>query len=303
MKLLIAGSLNLDDDKIRYLSSLGFEITSIPREDVKIDFDVSDFDAVICNWLFTHHDIQSFKNLKFIQLLSAGLDRVPLDYIKGNNIVLKNARGVYSRPMAEFAVCGVLQLYKQSKFYYQNSQNQIWQKNRSMLELSNKKVCIIGAGSVGQETARLFGAFTDEIYGVDLYPNESAFFKKVFSLEKIDELLAISDIVILTLPLTEQTRGMFNRDRFEKMKNDAVIVNIARGGIIDENALADALQAKLYGAVLDVFCEEPLTQENALWGKNNIILTPHVSFLSDKNDTRIWELISENLKVFVDERK
>ncbi|MCM1528602.1 MAG: D-2-hydroxyacid dehydrogenase [Alistipes sp.] len=274
----------------------------MPREDSEFDTDVSDVDAVICNWLFVHHDIKQFKSLKYIQLLSAGLDRVPLDHIKEKDIMLNNARGVYSIPMAEYAVGGVLQLYKKARFFSRNQQEHIWLKNREILELSDSTVAVIGCGSVGQETAKRFGAFTENVYGVDLYPNDSSFFKKVYPLAQLDAVISNSDIVVLTLPLTEQTRGMFGKERLAVMRKDAVIVNISRGGIIDEEALADALEDHIGGAVLDVFEEEPLPSESRLWEMENVIITPHISFQSNKNDMRMWQAISENIRRFAGER-
>ncbi len=302
MKLLTAGSFKINDERTAFFNSLGFDVIALPREDSEFDMDVSDIDAVICNWLFVHHDIKQFRSLRYIQLLSAGLDRVPLDYINKKNITLNNARGVYSIPMAEYAVGGVLQLYKKSRFFFRNQKEHIWQKNRGILELSDSAVAVIGCGSVGQETAKRFGAFTENIYGVDLYPNASPFFKRVYPIEQLDTVISESDIVVLTLPLTEQTKGMFGKERFAIMKDDAVIVNISRGGIVDEEALADALESRLGGAVLDVFEEEPLSPESRLWNAENAVITPHVSFQSNKNDARMWRTISENLKRFAGER-
>jgi len=303
MKLLIAGSFELNEERRSVLEDMGYEIFLSQREDTELGEFVQDIDAVICNWLFVNHDINRFSSLKCIQLLSAGLDRVPLDHIKEKNIRLYNARGVYSIPMAEFAVSGVLQLYKQSRFFYDNQKKQLWEKNRNIRELSRSRVCIVGAGSVGQETAKRFGAFTDDVIGVDLFPCDSPLFREVLPLDRLDEALEASDIVILTLPLTDQTRGMFGSERFGRMKQDSIIVNIARGGIIDEKALEAALNGHIYGAVLDVFAEEPLPSDNSLSQMENVIITPHNSFVSDMNGERMWNVIYNNLKEFISERK
>jgi len=295
MKLLLTGAFNWTDEHIKELEKVGCEILFTEREDADIPFDVSNIDAVICNWLFVHHDITKFTNLKYIQLLSAGLDRVPLAYIKEKKIALSCARGVYSIPMAEFAVCGVLQLYKNSCFFQRNQQEGVWQKNRDLLELAGKHVCIIGAGSVGTEVAKRFSAFTEEVYGIDLLPGENAYMKAVYSLEKLEKELNISDVVILTLPLTDLTRNMFSTERFKQMKEGAVFVNISRGGLVDENAFAKALDERLYGGVSDVFQEEPLPRDSVLWEKKNLIITPHNSFVSEKNDERMWKVIWNNL--------
>lgn len=297
MKLLITGAFRWTPEQKQTLQDRGWELIFAQREDGDLPPEAYGAEVVVCNWLFVHHDIRRFTNLKRIQLLSAGLDRVPLDYIRQKGIQLFNARGVYSIPMAEFAVGGVLQLYKGSRFFSDNQKERRWIKKRDLLELFGKRVLVVGTGNVGHEVAKRFRAFTDEVYGVDLYSTIDATYRQVFPLDRLDEQLAVSDIVILTLPLTEKTRGMFDAARFNRMKSGAVLVNIARGGIVDETALCEALDGKLYGAVLDVFSTEPLEETSPLWEREDVILTPHNSFVSDGNDRRMWEAIIKNLSL------
>ena len=197
--------------------------------------------------------------------------------------------------MTEFAISGVLQLYKQSRFFYENQKKSVWEKHRDVLELFGKTVCIVGCGNVGTECAKRFQVFGCKVIGVDLYPREDNAYEKIYSLASLDEALLQSDVVILTLPLTEETRYMINEQRFTKMKNGSVLVNIARGAVVDEQALLKALDEKLLGAVLDVFEEEPLSPNNALWEKENVIITPHNSFVGDGNEERLYQVILENL--------
>lgn len=301
MLMLITGAFHWIEKQIRTIESYGFTVRFVEREDSDIPFDVSEIDAVIGNWLFVHHNIHRFLSLKYIQLLSAGHDRVPEDYIKEHHIILNDARGVYSIPIAEFIVCGVLQLYKNSRFFYDNQNQKRWLKNRDIKELCGKKICIVGAGSIGTETAKRFSGFTDEIYGVDLYPTERPYFKEVYPIDMLDQELGSSDVVVLTLPLTTETENMFDRHRFSLMKTGAVFVNAARGGLVDEDALSEALDHKLFGAVCDVFCTEPLSENSELWGKENIIVTPHNSFVSENNSDRMWSVIERNLKDFIEQ--
>ena len=295
MKLLITGAFPWTEEQKQTLTNSGWELVFVEREDGTLPPEAFAVDGAVCNWLFVHHDIRRFPNLKQIQLLSAGVDRVPLEYIREQGIALFNARGVYSIPMAEFAVAGVLQLYKGSRIFENNRQNHCWCKQRDLLELFGRRVLVVGTGSVGHQVAKRFRAFTEEVYGVDLYPSEHPTYQAVYPLEQLDQQLAISDVVVLTLPLTEQTRGMFSQQRLEIMKSGAVLVNIARGGIVDENALCHELDTRLLGAVMDVFSVEPLPADSPLWEKENLILTPHNSFVSDGNNRRMWNLILNNL--------
>ena len=132
--------------------------------------------------------------------------------------------------------------------------------------------------------------------GVDLYPREDSAYEKMHALSEMDNCLAQADVVVLTLPLTDETKRMFNEARFGAMKGGAVFVNIARGAIVEETALLKALDEKLSGAVLDVFEEEPLAINSPLWKKENVIITPHNSFVGDGNGQRLSALVFKNLK-------
>ena len=296
MKLLLTGAYKWTTEQIEHLKKCGWQVLYVEREDSNIEFQVEDIDAIVCNWFFVYHDICEFKQLKCIQILSAGLDRVPVDYVNKNNIALFSARGVYSIPMAEFTLCSVLQLYKQSAYFQKKQMNKTWEKNRNIMELYNKRICIIGVGSVGIEVGKRFAAFTDEVYGIDIAPRQNPYMKKVYSLDDLNREIEVSDVIVLTLPLTDVTRNMFSKEKFDKMKKNSIFVNIARGGLVDEDALLDALDEKLLGAALDVFQTEPLSEDSLLWTKNNILITPHNSFVSEKNDERMWEIIKENFQ-------
>lgn len=297
MKLLLTGAFKYTDQQIEYLKSLGNDIVYVQDERKKIDFDVSDIEGVVCNGLFLYNDIRHFKKLKYIQLTSAGFDRVPIDYINEHEIKIYNARGVYSIPMAEFALCGVLQFIKQSRLFYKNQNNHIWEKSRTLGELSGKTVLIVGAGNIGSEVAKRFSAFDASVIGVDITDDDRKYFDKVELLDNLDEQLKIADIVILTLPLTDSTREMFDKSKFDLMKKSSIFVNIARGPLVVESDLINSLKSgDISGAVLDVFGEEPLNENSPLWDMDNVILTPHNSFVGENNNKRMFNVIVNNLE-------
>lgn len=295
MNLLITGAWQSAYENIADLEKLGHKVIFMRQEKEVLPCDAEWIEGVICNGLFLYHKIEEFKNLRYIQLTSAGFDRVPMDYVKQHNIEIHNARGVYSIPMAEFAVSGVLQIYKQSRFFYENQKNRKWEKHRGLLELSGKTVCIVGCGSIGTECAKRFKAFGCEIIGIDLFPRKDDFYDQMLGLDKFEEVLPNADVVVLTLPLTDETRHLVDGDILACLKDGAVLVNIARGAIIDTNALITSLD-RLGGGVLDVFEEEPLNEDNPLWGMKNAILTPHNSFVGNGNAPRLSKLIIKNLE-------
>ena len=299
MKLLVTGAFNCSKEQLNTLKALGNEILFMKNEKEELPEGALYAEGIIGNGIFLHHDISQFKNLKYIQLTSAGFDRVPMDYIKSHNIKIHNAGGVYSIPMAEFAVGGILQIYKQSHYFHDNQKNHIWNKSRNLFELFGKNVCIFGCGSVGNECAKRLLAFGANIFGIDVKPYTNPNFEKIVGLEACDEILKISDIVILCLPLTKETELFFNNDRFLAMKNRSVFVNISRGKIVKTDSLISALKDKLLGAVLDVFENEPLEENSPLWDMNNVIITPHNSFVGEGNNDRLFNVIKSNLQRFI----
>lgn len=296
MRVLITGAWCASEEQLHKIAALGHEIIWHQQEREALPVPYESIEGVICNGLFLHHPIERFTSLKFIQLTSAGFDRVPMDYIQARGIRICNARGVYSGPMAEFALGGVLQLYKQSRYFWENQAAGRWEKHRGLQELAGKQVCILGCGSVGAACARRFQAFDCCVTGIDKFVFENPCFDRMLPMEQLDAQLKISDIVVLCLPLAAETRHLMNEERLGIMKAGAVLVNIARGQIVDTAALIPALDKHLGGAVLDVFEEEPLNGDSPLWRMANVVLTPHNSFVGDGNPERLSRVIIENLE-------
>ena len=294
-KLLLTGAFKYNQEQLSNLENLGYEIVFVQDERKTLNIDVSDIDTVVCNSLFLYNDITEFKNLRTIQLTSAGLDRVPLDYIKEKRIQLFNASGVYSIPMAEWAVLKILEIYKKSRQFYKNQDEHKWEKQRELLELTDKTTAIIGYGNVGKEIAKRLKSFGVNIISVDMRVKEDEYVNESILIDNLNDALEKSDVIILTLPLTVETKYLINEEKIKVMKDNAVLINVSRGGIIDETALIESLNKdKFLGVALDVFEEEPLN-ESPLWDFENVIITPHNSFVSDKVNERLFELMIENL--------
>jgi len=297
MFFLITGAWTDAKKHIHEIEAHGHHVLFMQQEKDDLPCDPSVIEAVICNGLFLYHDINQFKRLRYIQLTSAGYDRVPMDIIKTRNIEIHNARGVYSVPMAEHAIMGILELLRKS-FVYQNYQkNREWRKERNLIELNGKEVLIIGCGSVGTECAKRLYAFGTRIKGINRSPKQSEYFDEISSMDDLDAYIKTADIIILAIQLSEETENLINQDRLSMVKDTAILVNISRGRVIDEKALIKALKDhKIRGAFLDVFEDEPLSTDSPLWDCENAILTPHVSFIGDGNSGRLWQVILENIK-------
>lgn len=298
MKLLLTGAIKYTEEQLDSLKAKGFEITFVQNELEVLQVDCSQFDAVVCNNLFLHNPPEKFTSLKAVQLTSVGFDRVPVGYFASKGIALFNARGVYSVPMAEWIVLKILEIYKHSAEFFSQQKKKLWQKHRNLLELTDKRVLIVGTGSVGTECAKRLHAFGARILGTDIY-DSCAYIQEFYPMEELPEVLPDADAVVLTLPLTEKTKGLFSRELLSLMKDDSVLINVSRGPIIDEQALTELLeQGKFLGVALDVFEEEPLSESSPLWSSPRVSITPHNSFVSDRNSDRMFRLICQNLAEF-----
>ena len=295
MNVLVTGAFQLNSGEREQLEVAGHKVFVHGDERAPVDCPER-YEAVVCNGLFLYNPIESFTNLRLIQLTSAGLDRVPLDDIRVRNIALHNAAGVYSVPMAEFAVCGILQLYKQSRFFAANQAQHKWEKHRGLLELSGKRVCILGCGDVGCEIAKRLHAFGCHITGVNRTVRELSDFDEVLPLDKLAEAASACDILVCCIALTPETRGIVSDEIFDRLHDGAIFVNVARGALADEAALTKWLQSGGH-AVLDVFEGEPLPESSPLWEMENVVLTPHNSFVGEGNRERLISLIMKNINL------
>lgn len=300
MNILITGAFDWCPYQIEALRDLGLNVYFLQQEKDPIPLNIEDVDAVICNGLFLHHSISKFPNLKYIQLTSAGFDRVPMDEVNRRGIKIHNARGVYSIPMAEWVLCKVLDIYKGTKFSLYCQDEHRWQKNRNLREIDGKKIAILGAGNVGTEVAKKFRAFGATIVGYDIKIFDNKVFDQIRHVSELVSNVGDFDIIILTLPLTPETKGLIGYEILNNVKENSLFVNIARGAIVKAEELISILKKRTdITAILDVFDSEPLSAESPLWDMDNVVVSPHNSFISDGNNYRMFKLIMENLKRYI----
>ncbi len=302
MNLLLTGCFKYTAEQADAIKSLGYQIYYMESELYdELPLPAELVDATVCNYLFTAKKYNDFTNLKLIQLVSAGLDRVPVEDIKAKGCKLYNARGVYGTPMAEWALFRVLEKYKQGWFFKNEQEKKCWTKNREVKEIYGIKVAIIGAGNIGSEVAKRFKALGANVDGFDIHTNCPPEFDNILLIDTFKQSVGKYDVVILTAPLLPSTKGMISKDILKALKKETIIVNISRGGLIDEQALAEVLHNRqdLYAA-LDVFESEPLPIDSSLWTLPNVAISPHNSFVSNGNNERMFNVIYSNLKDFIE---
>lgn len=245
------------------------------------------------------HLVGRCPQLRWIHSASAGVDRITTPLVRERGLTVTNARGVFSRPIAEYVVMMSLAIARRLPQLLELQRERTWQPLRGR-ELSELTVGIIGYGSIGAEVARLMTPFGCRILATRRHRERGGTdHVKLFGLDQLHDVLRASDIVVVAAPLTEETAGLIGAEQLAEMREDAWLINIARGRLIDELALRRALESGwIGGAVLDVFSEEPLSPESPLYRTPNLIITPHTSWASDRVVERTVELFVDNLRAF-----
>ncbi len=248
-------------------------------------------------------NLEKMKNLRWIQCVFSGINHFPLDYLKDKGIILTNARGVHRIQMSEFIVSLLLSIVRNSYHYTKAHLDRKWDPAK-IDELYGKTVGFIGVGAVARETARKLKPFDMRILGVKNRVEDVEYFDEVYSSLQMDRVIEQSDFVITLVPLTEQTRKMIGESQFKRMKPTAWFINVARGDVVDEQALIRALrEGWIAGAGLDVFQKEPLPADSPIWDLENVRLTPHVAGPTPHYMERLMEIFIDNLEAFVSDNK
>ncbi|NBG87029.1 phosphoglycerate dehydrogenase [Isachenkonia alkalipeptolytica] len=287
------------EKKMQSIKNLGYEIIFRKERDLVYDEELEDVEALICYSPFSTLDIGKMKNLKWIQLSSIGIDQVPLEKVKDQGILLTNNKGGYSIPMGEFIVMKILELFKNSKTFYHQQQQKQWKMDTSLIELYNKRVSFIGTGSIAVEGAKRLQGFGVEITGVNTRGRDVEYFHKCYPIKDLYEVLKHSDVVVLTIPYTDETHHLIDDGALAAMNPKAYLINVSRGSVVEEPALIEHLkQESIQGAALDVVEEEPLREDSPLWDFANVIITPHNSWVSEMRNQRRFDTIYENAEKF-----
>lgn len=241
--------------------------------------------------------------LKWIQSSAAGLDHCLVPDVIRSDIVVTSASGVLADQVAEHALALVLALTRSLYVFFQAQQAREFIR-RPTLDLHHSTVGIVGLGGVGRRIAEVISPFKTRILAVDAFPlDKPKHVEALWPAERLPELLAKVDVVFLSAPLTSVTRGMIDRRALATMKRGALLVNVARGPLVVEADLVEALQnGHLAGAALDVTEEEPLAMSSRLWDIRNVIITPHVGGQSRLRIDQMTDFFCDNLRRYLQDR-
>ena len=250
-------------------------------------------------------DLAKNGRLRWVQATSAGIgafmQRTGLDR---SGLTATTAGGIHAIPLAEFAVMGALYFVKGVPDLRERQQGRHWERYTTR-QLAGQRALVVGLGGVGRRVAASFAALGVEVWGLgrDGRSYEVDGVSRVITRQDLDETLSSIDVVVLACPLTEETEGLLGRRQLELLGERAVLVNIARGQVVDQQALTDQLQAgRLGGAVLDVFATEPLPPDSPLWAMDNVIVSPHSASTVSTENEALTDLFLDNLARFADGR-
>ncbi|MES3517833.1 MAG: D-2-hydroxyacid dehydrogenase [Natronomonas sp.] len=268
------------------LSGLGPEIV--------VGEELSDCDAIVT---FTYGP--SLLSAEWVHSIQAGVDRFPFDEFEDEGVVLTNSTGIHGDSVGEMVTAYMIALARDLHGYIRNAEAKRWERPEwdRPFEITGEAVCVVGLGTLGMGVATRADALGMSVGGVRRTAESVGPVETVFPPSELKAAVDGARFVVAAVPLNEETRGLIDGEVFEAMAEDAYLINVARGPVVDESALIEALEAgEIAGAALDVFESEPLPDSSPLWERDDVIVTPHVAATVRSYYTDIAEIVEENLE-------
>ena len=295
--------LNIDMSIFDTLGNVKSFDTTKPNETIQR---LQDADIVITNKVVISKDVMDNTNLKLICISATGMNNVDLEYAKQKNIAVKNVAGYSSSSVVQLAFSMIFQIVQKLDYYKKYVDDGNWQKSeifthidKPFFELDGKKVGIIGLGDIGRNFAKKASAFDCEVvYFSTSGNNSNTQYKRV----ELNELLSTCDVISIHCPLNENTKDLLNYENMKSIKDGAILLNLGRGGIINEADLAKIIDEKEIYCGIDVVSVEPILESNPLLkvkNKDRLILTPHIGWASVEARNRLVKMVAKNIEEFI----
>ncbi len=287
----------LEDEYMRQIHDLGVE-TVVVMSVADVPQVIGDADAYFGG--MTPEILNAGKKLRWVQATSAGLDGYYFPELRESELTVTNIRGIYSDVIADHVFALVMAFARGLHHYIRRQSQGKWEKGAPVIHLAGTTLGVVGLGGIGLAVAERGPAVGMRVIGMDPAPKgKPDFIARIYSPDELAEMVAVSDFVVICVPHTAETEGLFDAAMFGAMKDTGILINIGRGKVVKLQALTEALQrGQIGGAGLDVYEEEPLPAGHALWSIENAILTPHVAGISPEIDKRRKALIVENVRRF-----
>ncbi|WP_304598471.1 D-2-hydroxyacid dehydrogenase [Homoserinimonas sp. OAct 916] len=276
--------------EVRYVKADGLA-AALPGADVLF---LWDFFSSAVETVWEHAD-----SLKWIHVAAAGVDKLLFDELNESDVVVTNARGIFDRPIAEFVLASILAIAKDIPGSLRRQEKRQWE-HRETERIDGTKALIVGTGAIGRATARMLTAMELTVVGVGRTDRVDPDFGVVHASDRLADVVADADWLVLIAPLTDATRNMVDKAVLDALKPTARVINVGRGELIDDDALVDALASGgIAGAALDVFSTEPLPDSSPLWAMENVLISSHLSGDAVGWLERLSDLFRENFDRYV----
>lgn len=265
---------------------------------------IADADMVVCNkTLLDKNTLRLAKNLKYIGLFATGYNNIDIDYCKVHNITVCNAGSYSTNAVAQHTFALILEHFNNTSNYNKYVKDGRWKRSKTfspfvypLSELAGKTIGIVGFGNIGKAVAKIANAFEMRVIAFNRSEKQADGFEFV----SFETLLEQSDIVSVHCPLNSESQDMFDKNAFAKMKKGALFVNTARGGVMVEQDLFDALESgHLGGAAIDTLKVEPMEEDCILMGAKNCIMTPHIAWAPVETRVRLINIVADNISAFL----
>ena len=297
-KIVVYNPIAADEESIAMIQDVAPQarVVNATKEDVAAEL----ADAEV---FYGYHEPAVFREaeqLRWIQTSSAGMDAILDEALVARGLLITNASGVYAPQVAASAWALTLAIARGLPVCFRNQMEHRWEWG-PVYALDGATAGIVGLGGIGRRYAKIAAAFGMRVLAVDAHePPKPDEVEEVWPMDRLEELLAAADVLTISCPATRETQDLINRSGLAKMKPTAILVNIARGGIVNEDALREALEeGRLAGAGLDVTKTEPLPSDSPLWDTPNLIITPHCAGLSPLRERKMTEFFCANLRRYL----
>ena len=259
---------------------------------------IGDDEIVDCDAVVTFAHREAFLEVDWVHSIQAGVDRFPFDAFEANDVVLTNSTGIHDRTVGETVAGYLLAFARRLHTHVADQQDRRWNPPAwdEAFTLPGTTACVVGTGTLGSGVAEVLGALGVRVTGVRRSAEPVPGFEEIYASDDLLAAISDADFVIVTLPLTDETRRRFDAEAFAAMREDAYFVNVGRGPVVDEAALIDALESgSLAGAALDVFEAEPLPEDSPLWSMDEVIVTPHCAAFTEDYFRDTGDIVRENV--------
>ncbi|MDQ2051161.1 D-2-hydroxyacid dehydrogenase [Natronolimnohabitans sp. A-GB9] len=267
--------------------------------DLPVTVDViSDDEIATCDAVVTVEHRRDLLECAWVHSIQAGVDRFPFDAFEEHDVVLTNSTGMHDRTVGETVAGYLLSFSRRLHDLAANQQERRWERPAwdEAFTLPGTTACVVGTGTLGRGVAETVGALGVRVTGVRRSDESVPGFEEIYTTDDVHAAIADAEFVVATVPLTEETHHLFDAEAFETMRDDAYFVNVARGAVVDQDALIAALESgAITGAALDVFEAEPLPESSPLWELDEVIVTPHCAAYTEDYYRDVGEIVRENV--------